>query len=175
MSARSNGQVAHLTVRCPHWMVWCPLEQDSRQSRDSAPRALFTVRCAPDSPVHPRIEHNQGLPNRAPTAPRSLGAIKGTSWHMELHTKHSLNILQCRDSTNTQLFHYDRDLSTSLSYNSAVLFRVLFLVSCVCCCCNSSSCVCLYSSLLLCSFEIIYVRCERIQIVEIPHNGVLLR
>jgi hypothetical protein len=94
---------------------------------------------------------------------------------MEVQPKHSLNILQRRDSANMQLFHCDRDLSTSLSCNSVVLFRVLFLVLCACCCCNSSSRVYFYSPLLLCSFEIICVRRERLQIVEIPHNGILLR
>jgi hypothetical protein len=88
-------------------------------------RALFTVRCAPDSPVHPRTEGNQGLSNGAPIAPRSLGAIKGTPRRMELHTEHPLNILQRRDSANTQSFHCDRDLSTSLSCNSVVLFHLL--------------------------------------------------
>jgi hypothetical protein len=58
---------------------------------------LFTVRCAPDSPVHPRTEGNQGLLNGAPTAPRSLGAIKRTPRRMELYTKQSLNILQRQD------------------------------------------------------------------------------
>jgi hypothetical protein len=43
---------------------------------------MFTVRCALDSPGHPWTEGNQGLPNGAPTAARSLGAIKGTLWHM---------------------------------------------------------------------------------------------
>jgi hypothetical protein len=65
-------------------------------------------------------------------APRSLRAIKGTPWRMELHTKHPLNILQRRDSANTRLVHCDRDLSTSLSCNSIVLFCVLFLFLCVC-------------------------------------------
>jgi hypothetical protein len=125
--------------------------------------------------MHPWTEDNQGLPIRAQTTPRSLGATKGTSWRMELHTKHPLNILQRRDFAITQLFHCDRDLSTSLSCDSAVLFRVLFLDSCACCCCNSSSCVRFYSPLLLCPFEIICVRHERLQIVEIPHNGILLR
>jgi hypothetical protein len=117
---------------------------------------------APNCPVHPQIEGNQGLSNGGPTAPRSLGAIKGTPRRMELHTKHPLNILQCRDFTNTHLVHCDRDSSTSLSCNSAVLFYVLVLVLCVCCCCNSCSCLCFYSSLLVCSFEMNCVRCERL-------------
>jgi hypothetical protein len=42
-------------------MVRCPLEQESSQSGDSPPapsRTLFTIRCAPDSPVHPQAEGN---------------------------------------------------------------------------------------------------------------------
>jgi hypothetical protein len=66
---------------------------------------LFTIWCASESPVHPQIEGNQSLPNGALTAPRSLGAIKGTPRCMELHTKHPLNILQYRDFTNTQSSH----------------------------------------------------------------------
>jgi hypothetical protein len=108
-------------------------------------------------------------------APRSLGAIKETPRRMELYTKHLLNILQWRDFANTQLFYCDRDLSTSSSCNSAVSFHVFFLVLCVCCWCNSSSCVCFYSPSLLCSFDIICVRHERLQIVEIAHNEILLR
>jgi hypothetical protein len=88
--------------------------------------ALFTVRCAPDSPVHRRTEGNQSLPNGGPTAPRSLGAIKGTPRCMKHYTKHLLNILQRRDFAITPLFHWDRYLSASLSYDSALLFHVLF-------------------------------------------------
>jgi hypothetical protein len=168
----------HRTVRCQNRSIRCPQNRKAANQRILCPRpdhALFTVRCAPDSPVHPRTEGNQCLPNRALTAPRSLGAIKGTPRRMELKTKHPLNILQRRDSTNTQLFHCDTDLNTSLSCNSAVLFRVLFLVLYACCCYNSCLCVCFYSPLLVCSFEINCVRGERLQIVEIPHNGILLR
>jgi hypothetical protein len=99
--------------------------------------------------VHPWIEGNQSLPNGAPTALRSLEAIKGIPRHMKLHIKHPLNILQRRDFANTHLVHCDRDSSTSLSCNSVVLFCVLVIVLCACCCCNSRSCVCLYSSLTL--------------------------
>jgi hypothetical protein len=128
---------------------------------------------APDCPMCPRTEGNQSLPNGAPTDPRSLRAIKGTPRRMELHTKHPLNILQCRDFASTELLHCDRDLSTSLSCNSAVLFCVLFLDLCACCYCNSSSCICFYSPLLLCSFEILCVRHERLKIVEIPQRDIV--
>jgi hypothetical protein len=107
--------------------------------------ALFTIRCAPNSPVYPRTEGNQSLTNGAPTVPSSLGAIKGTPRRMEQHTEHPLNILQHRDFANTHLVHCDIDSSTSLSCNSVVLFRVLVIVLCACCCYNSRSCVCFYS------------------------------
>jgi hypothetical protein len=48
--------------------------------------------------VYPRTEGNLSLPNGAPTAPRSLGAIKGTPRRMEHHTKHPLNILRHRNT-----------------------------------------------------------------------------
>jgi hypothetical protein len=69
--------------------VWCP-RIGNCPIKDSVVVALFT----PDSPVHPRIEGNLGLPNGAPTAPRCLGAIKRTPRHMEHYTKHPLNVLQ---------------------------------------------------------------------------------
>jgi hypothetical protein len=56
---------------------------------------MFTVDGAPDFLVRPRIEGNLGLPNGALAAPKFLVAIKGTPRHMEHHTKHPLNILQC--------------------------------------------------------------------------------
>jgi hypothetical protein len=67
-------------------------------------RALFTVWCAPDNPVHPRTEGKQSLPNGPLMAPRSLGAIKGTPRHMEQNPKHPLNILQRRHFAITPLF-----------------------------------------------------------------------
>jgi hypothetical protein len=112
----------------PYRTVQCPTEQESSKLGDSPSRparALFSVRCVPDNPVHPWTEGNQGLSNGAPTAPRSLGAIKGTPRRMELYTKHPLNILQRLDFASMHLFHCDRDLSTSLSCNSVVLFHVL--------------------------------------------------
>jgi hypothetical protein len=141
----------------------------------SAAPSTCTVHCLVCTGQSGAFADRRGLPDGSPTAPSSLGAIKGTPRRMEQYTKHPLNILQRRDFANMHLVHRDRDSSTSLSCNSDVLFRVLVLVLCACCCCNSHSCVCCYSSLLLCPFEIICVRRERLQIVEIPHNGILLR
>jgi hypothetical protein len=71
---RANGHMAHRTVRCP-------TEKETNQSGDSLSRpvlVLFTVRCAPDSPMRPRTEGKNCLPNGAPMAPSCLGAIKGS-------------------------------------------------------------------------------------------------
>jgi hypothetical protein len=108
-----------------HRIVQCPPEAETSQSGDSLSRLArvqFAVRCAPESPVHPRTEGNLGLPNGAPS---SLWAIKGTPRRMEHYTKPPLNILQRLDFASTHSFHCERDLSTSLSCNSAALFCVL--------------------------------------------------
>jgi hypothetical protein len=130
---------------------------------------------APDCSVRPRTEGKYGFPNGVPTAPSCLGAIKGTPRRMEQYTKHQLNILRRQHFAYTHLIHHGRDSSTFLSCNSAVLFCVLVLVLRACCCYNSRSCVCFYPPLLLCLFEIIFVRHERLQSVEIPHKGIYLR
>jgi hypothetical protein len=54
-------------------------------------------------------------------APSCLGAINGTPRRMEKYTKHLLNILRHRELAFTHLIYCVRDLSTFLSYNSAVL------------------------------------------------------
>jgi hypothetical protein len=135
-------------------------------------RKSCTVQC----PVRPWTEGNYGLPNGAPTAPSCLGAMNENPRCMEQHTKHPLNILRCRDFAGTHLVHYDKDSSTSLSCKSAVLLSCArSCLVCACCCCNSRSYVCCYSPLLLCSFKIICVWRERLQSVEIPHNGIFSR
>jgi hypothetical protein len=140
----ANSRVAHRTLRCltPDGPV-PPPEQEISQSEDfvSRPsRALFTVWCAPDSPVHPRTEGNQSLPNRALTTSKSLGAIKGTPSRMEQYTKHPLNILHRLDFASTHSFHCYRYLINSLS---------------ACCCFDSGSCVCFYSLPYSCGLLVI--------------------
>jgi hypothetical protein len=68
-------------------------------------RWLCSVRCAPDSLVHPHTEGNQGLPNGVPTAPMSLRVIKGSLRRLGAIHKHTLSILQLRDSATTLLIH----------------------------------------------------------------------
>jgi hypothetical protein len=100
---------------------------------------VFTIRCAPDCPVHSRTEGNQSLPNGAPTAPRSLGAIKGTPRRMKHHTKHHLNILRHRDTVIT--------LEFELYYD--VLFLVLLSqLASMCCCDFFFSLVCVSTPLM---------------------------
>lgn len=59
-----------------HRLVRCPSRSRKSPIRGSLAVALFTVRCASDSLVHPWTKGNQGLSNGAPTAHRYLGAIK---------------------------------------------------------------------------------------------------
>jgi hypothetical protein len=80
---------------------------------------------APDCPMLPRTEGNNGLPNGAPTAPSCFGAIKGTPRPMEQHTKPPLNILRRLDSARTHLIHCVWDLSTCLSCELVALCCVL--------------------------------------------------
>jgi hypothetical protein len=118
---------------CPvcHWTVRCatgPVAGNERLRRIRKGIMHYSLSGgASDCPMRLRTEGNQGLPNGAPTAPRSLGALKGTLRRMELNIKHPLNILQCRDFINTHLVHCDRYSSTSLSCNSTVLFVCSFL------------------------------------------------
>jgi hypothetical protein len=87
-----------------------PTEKETNQSGDSLPcpvLVLITVRCAPDSPVRPRTEGKNCLPNGAPTAPSCLGAIKGTPRRMEQYTKPPLNIIRRLDSASTHPDHCD--------------------------------------------------------------------
>jgi hypothetical protein len=73
----------------------------SARSWKEKKRWLFSVRCAPDSPVHPRTQGNPELPNEEPSTPRLLGAIKGTLRSMEHVSKHTLSTIQLRDSATT--------------------------------------------------------------------------
>jgi hypothetical protein len=62
--------------------------------------------------VHHPTEGKFGLPYWPPTAPSCLGAIKGTSRHMEESTKHSLSILRHPDFVPMHSLRCVRDLSS---------------------------------------------------------------
>jgi hypothetical protein len=100
---RANSHMAHQTIRRP-------TKKETNQSGDSLlcpVLVLFIVRCAPDSPVCPRTEGKNYLPNGAPTAPSYLGAIKGSPRRIEQNTKPPLNILRRLDSVSTHQDHCD--------------------------------------------------------------------
>jgi hypothetical protein len=125
----ANGhQVAPDCMVC-HWTICCAMGAGAcngrfRQTRKGiAQYSLYGG--APDCPVRPRTEGNQNLPNGTQTAPSCLGAIKGTPRCMEQNTKPPLNILQRLDFASTHSIYCNRDLSTSLSCDSAALFCVL--------------------------------------------------
>jgi hypothetical protein len=150
-------------------------QQEHRTVRDFVAVAQFIVWCVPDSPVHPWTEGNQGLSIRAPMAPRSLGAIKGTPRCMELNTKHPLNILQHRDVATTPLLHYLKIQARVFSCNSTAPSFVLFSWI-VCVCAMILSRVCVFTPPYYCVYwRSNCVRRERLQIVEIHHNEINLR
>jgi hypothetical protein len=92
----------------PHQTVQCPTEKETNQSGDSLPHPmliLFIVRCATEQSGAPTNRRQELPTNGVPTAPRCLGAIKGTPRRMEHYTKHPVNILRRLDSATTQLNH----------------------------------------------------------------------
>src|SRR5690242_9956567 len=62
-----------------------------------------SIRCAPDCPVRQTTEGKNCLPRLLSTAPRCLGAIKGTPRRMEDNTKHSYNIPKHQDIDSAHL------------------------------------------------------------------------
>jgi hypothetical protein len=93
--AAPNCPVRHRTVRCarqPKDATTISMVTVSEMERNCV---LFIVRCAPDSPMHPRIEGNQGIPNKEETTPLDLAALKGPPRHIELlpeNTKSTLKL-----------------------------------------------------------------------------------
>jgi hypothetical protein len=69
-------------------------------------------------PVHHPTEGKDSLPRLSPTAPRCLGAIKGTPRRMEEISKHSLSNSKSSHSVSTHLIDRVSDLSSVLVVNS---------------------------------------------------------
>jgi hypothetical protein len=145
---------SHRTVRCAPNSIRCangpggPTVGCTRYGRKSSTRQeLFMSDGAPDCPVHHSTEGKNCLPIGSPTAPSSLGAIKGTPRRMEQTPKHSLNILRLPDFAITQSVHSVRDLSTVRVVYS--LWHDLVLTSCLLCMCllRFESCMCFFPSL----------------------------
>jgi hypothetical protein len=103
---------------------------------------LCSVRCAPDNPVHPWTEGKQGLPNGAPTAPSSLGAIKGTqgAWST---------------TPSTHWTSYNAETSQSRHcFIEIEIWARLWVVTLLCCfvCSCLGLCVLLLQIMFLCVF-----------------------
>jgi hypothetical protein len=116
---RTGLSSVHRTVSSVHRTV-SGVPRGPRVQRLASPnkernRALFMSGGAPDCPVRQWTEGKNCLPNRDPTAPSCLVAIKGTTRRMEHYTKHLLDILRCQDLTFTHSIHCVRDVSTFLS------------------------------------------------------------
>jgi hypothetical protein len=75
-------------------------------SYSSCPVAHWTVRFATLQKA------KIGFPSWSSTIPSCLGAIKGTSRHIEEYTKHSLSILKHPDSAPAHSLHCVSDLSS---------------------------------------------------------------
>jgi hypothetical protein len=100
----------HRTVRCAQDSVRCA-------NGSQAPTIGFAKegkKSAPDSPMRQATEDKNCLPGLLSTAPRCLGAIKGTPRRMEEYTKHSLSIVDHSHFILAHLFDILSDLSSVL-------------------------------------------------------------
>jgi hypothetical protein len=77
----------------------------SREGNCQSDSLLCTVRWRTGQSGAPTNKEGWELPNEAPTAPRPLGAIKGTPRRMKQYTNPPLNILRRLDSTSTHPDH----------------------------------------------------------------------
>jgi hypothetical protein len=115
MSSWPTVSRLHWTVRCatrlfdvPPDCLVCHVTNDWQESAwliKEGNRWLCYVRRASDSSMHPWTEGNHGLSNGAPTAPRSLGAIKGPPRLHGAEYKHTLSNLQLLYPVTTLSIH----------------------------------------------------------------------
>jgi hypothetical protein len=106
--------------------------------------------------LHHPAEGKFGLSSWPPTAPRCLGAIKGTPRRMEESPKHSLSILRHPDSAPAHSLCCVRDLSSIRVANSLCYHLSSSLHLCAWLCCEFESCVLLFPTLLR-AFIVIFV------------------
>jgi hypothetical protein len=83
MRADSNGQMEHQKVWCPPSGSPVPVWKGKWPISDPPTVVLCTARCITGQSCTPIDREGWELPNKAPMAPRSLGAIKGPSDAME--------------------------------------------------------------------------------------------
>jgi hypothetical protein len=144
---RQLGNVYQDAPNCPmhHRLSGVPSDQRSILLGKETNQLLCSVWCAPDIPMHPRIEGNQCLPNEDQTTPLSLGAIKGPPRRMELSTQALFEHTTTLNLCDHAIVLLERDLSAFLSCNSVVVFRALSLFTYVCVVVALCSCVLFYS------------------------------
>ena len=111
---------------CPVCTRQCPVRQrlqifNGRLHKLEKQSAPDTEQClsggTPDCPVRHPTEGKNCLPGLLSTAPSCLGAIKGTPWRMEEHTKHTLNILRLPHPIFAHSIDILSDLSSVLVVN----------------------------------------------------------
>jgi hypothetical protein len=136
------------TVTRPHRTVRCATGPAASNSRFCQRRKAI-AHCslssgAPDYPVRPVTEGNHSLPNGAPTAPRSLWAIKGTpgAWSSTPSTHWTFYNTENAQTHNCFIVI---EIWALLWVVTPLCCFVCSLVLSACCYCNSRSCVCFYS------------------------------
>jgi hypothetical protein len=104
-SQRSGGGTGLSGV---HWTVsgapTAPRRQQSASPNKEGDPHRTVSGGAPDCPVRQATEGKNCLPGLLSTAPRCLGAIKGTPRRMKEYTKHSLSTLDHSHSILAHLF-----------------------------------------------------------------------
>jgi hypothetical protein len=124
---------------------------------------------APDCPVCHPTKGKDSLPCWPPTAPRCLGAIKGTPRCMEELSKHSLSILSLPHSVSAHLIDRVSDLISVLVVNSLCFILSSSLGLCACVCCGF---VCVAPQPYSCVFiEIFVVRARDSNLWRFLSNG----
>jgi hypothetical protein len=112
-------------------MSGAPTTSSSREGNCQSDMLLFTVWWHSGQSGAPANKEGWELPNEAPTAPRPLGAIKGTPKRMKQHTKPPLNILRCLDSTRTHPDHLCLRFEHLLNCELVVLCLCARFLACV--------------------------------------------
>jgi hypothetical protein len=129
----------------PSNFLVCRVTNGRLRQKRKKNRLLCSVRCVPESPVHPRTKSNQGLQNEDQTTLLVPWGYKKTPYAHGAVNKalfeHTTTLNFCDHATVL----LERDLSAFLSCNSIILFRALSLFTCVRVVVALCSCVHFYS------------------------------
>jgi hypothetical protein len=136
----------HRTVRCANCHESAMVECARKGRRSHTGQLQGLSGGAPDCPVRHPTEGKICRPRMPPTAPRCLGALKGTPKRMEESTKHTSSILSLPHSVSAHLIDCVSDLSSVLAVNS--LCFILSSSLGLCACVLLWICVCCFPSLL---------------------------